>query len=65
MNPFLDETNGGTITGTEMGAGPIESLQFRFIFDSSQQDDPTKYDMVSTIDPCDIDPTATNAVRLV
>ncbi len=52
-NPFLDETNGGTAVGIEMGAGPIESLQFRFMFDTSQQDDPTKYDMVSTIDPCD------------
>ena len=65
-NPFLDETNGGTITGTEMGAGPIESLQFRFIFDTSQQDDPTKYDMVSTIDPCDVNaPTRMRQLREV
>jgi prepilin-type N-terminal cleavage/methylation domain-containing protein len=65
-NPFLDETNGGAIVGVEMGAGPIESLQFRFMFDSSQQDDPTKYDMISAIDPCDTNaPTRMRQLREV
>jgi prepilin-type N-terminal cleavage/methylation domain-containing protein len=65
-NPFLDETNGGTVVGTEIANGPIESLQVRFMFDTSQQDNPVNYDMVATIDPCDSNaPTRMRQLREV
>lgn len=51
---FIDETNSGSgVVGAEIAAGPIESLQIRFVFDPDQFDDPTAYKVVSSIDPCD------------
>jgi hypothetical protein len=51
---FIDETNDSTngVKGVEMGLGPVESLQLRFVFDLVDQNDPTKYAMTDTIDPC-------------
>lgn len=60
VNPFVDNSidSSSPVKGVDMGGGPIESLQFRFIFDPSGQDDPTKYEAVDNIDPCMADPTA-------
>ncbi|MBS2023363.1 MAG: prepilin-type N-terminal cleavage/methylation domain-containing protein [Deltaproteobacteria bacterium] len=59
--PFLDETSTGTVKGTEMGAGPIEDMEIRFIFDSNLTDDPTQFVRTDNIDPCD--PNAMTLMR--
>ena len=51
LSPFNDAD-----VGNDLGGGGVESLQFRFVFDTSQEDDPTKYDAVDNIDPCIADP---------
>jgi prepilin-type N-terminal cleavage/methylation domain-containing protein len=51
--PFIDETNDPNgVQGVEMGTGPVESLQLRFIFDLVDLNDPTKYAATDTVDPC-------------
>ena len=51
--PFIDETNDANgVKGVEMGTGPVESLQLRFIFDLVDLNDPTKYSVTDTVDPC-------------
>jgi len=51
---FVDETNdpANGVKGVEMGAGPIESLQLRYVLDLVNQNDPTKYSVTDAIDPC-------------
>jgi type II secretory pathway pseudopilin PulG len=54
--PFQDYVSGltGTDTmGVEMGAGPVESLQVRYVVDDQATDDPQKFDMVNYISSCD------------
>jgi hypothetical protein len=54
-NPFLDETNtSGGAVGIDVGAGPVVSLQFRFLADPSNTDNPAQYQMVSQIGTCDV-----------
>jgi prepilin-type N-terminal cleavage/methylation domain-containing protein len=66
--PFLDETNdatGGSPAGMEMGAGPVESIQFRFVTDAGATDDPSQFSMVKSISICDVGVPATlRAVRV-
>jgi prepilin-type N-terminal cleavage/methylation domain-containing protein len=58
-NPFLDETNtSGGAVGTDVGGGPILSLQFRFLTDPNNSDDPAQYQMVNQIGTCDFVPVA-------
>lgn len=51
---FVDETNdpASGVKGVEVGAGPIESLQLRYVLDLVDQNDPTRYSMTDVIDPC-------------
>ncbi|HEX4383578.1 MAG TPA: prepilin-type N-terminal cleavage/methylation domain-containing protein [Myxococcales bacterium] len=51
--PFVDETNGGTVKGAEMGTGPVEALQASFVFDFAGIDDPTQYTAQTSVNPCD------------
>lgn len=59
-NPFLDETTtpGGGVAGADVGAGPVVSLQFRFVTDPSLSDDPAQYQRVDRIGTCDLVPVS-------
>ncbi len=50
---FQDETTGNTaVVGQDMGAGPVQSLQFRYVLDVNNQG-PSGYQMANSIGPCD------------
>lgn len=58
-NPFLDETTtSGGVVGIDLGAGPVVSLQFRFLTDPGNTDNPAQYQMTSQIGTCDFVPVA-------
>lgn len=44
--PFIDETNSATgPAGIIIGAGPVESLQIRYVADPNASDDPTQFQL--------------------
>ena len=47
--PFLDETNGGTAVGVDLGGGPVENLQITYVMDSTGVGNPAAYTTTSSI----------------
>jgi prepilin-type N-terminal cleavage/methylation domain-containing protein len=65
--PFVDEDSDKTlgVAGTEIAAGPIEALQFSFVFDPLDLNDPTQFVSQSTINPCTTSPAMMRQLREV
>ncbi len=61
--PFQDETTGNNaVVGQEMGAGPIQSLQIRYVLDVYNTNQFSQYQMATAINPCDTADVANNVV---
>jgi type II secretory pathway pseudopilin PulG len=65
--PFVDETTvaNSPVVGVDMGAGPVQSLQIRYVLDPTNGTSPTPfqtYQMSSAINPCDAADIVSNVV---
>jgi hypothetical protein len=60
---FQDETTGNpAVVGVEMGSGPMQSMQIRYVLDPNDTNQFSQFQMATAIGPCDSADIANNVV---